>query len=140
MDDHFHLFLPCIIIIVDMNPSCSHNTVAGQELCYFCHQRNKRNVYIDISDEKKARELQYEKILQDYQDKKRLLASARDREVKKVSGLFAKDASSHNFSRGQSKVSIKNCHDIIIILLSIILAESSKRQWYISCEYMLLKE
>ena len=90
-----------------MNSSCSHDMPAGQELCYFCHQQNKRNVYIDISDEKKARELQYEKILHNYQSKKQSLARVQEREAKKVSKFFAKNASSHNFGLLQKKVSIK---------------------------------
>lgn len=93
-----------LLMITGSNP-CSHDTIAGQELCYFCHQRSKKNVYVDISAEKKARDLQYERILQEYQDKKHSLASAKEHEAKRVSKSFAKDTSSLNFKSFVQKVS-----------------------------------
>lgn len=95
-----------VLCTTEIHSSCSHDMLAGQELCYFCHQQNKRNVYVDVSDEKKARELQYEKILREYQDKKQSLARVQEREAKRFSKFFAKDASSHNFGLLQKKVSI----------------------------------
>jgi methionine salvage enolase-phosphatase E1 len=68
-------------------------------------------VYVDVSEEMKMKELQYQKILQEYQGKKRSLTAAREREAKKVSDLFAKDASSHNFRLLQRKVCMKSYHD-----------------------------
>lgn len=79
---------------------------------------------MDISEEKKARELQYEKILHDYQSKKHSLASAKEREARKTSELFAKDASSHNLGRLQRKVSA-TCYNLLRSF--VILLESSKR-------------
>lgn len=60
---------------------------------------------MNVSDEKKARDLQYEKVLHDYQEKKRHLTLAKEREAHKVFELYAKDASSYNFDIAQKKVS-----------------------------------
>lgn len=94
-----------MFVIDKLHEQCSRNTTPGQELCYFCHQRNKRNVYVDISEEKKAKELQYEKILHEYQDKKHHLTVANDVKAKKMSQLYAEDAATYNFELAQKKVS-----------------------------------
>ena len=36
--------------------TCSHESTAGQELCYLCHQRALRNVPVDMSKEREALE------------------------------------------------------------------------------------
>lgn len=87
----------------NLNPPCSRDR---EELCYFCHQRNKRNIYTDVSEEKKKREQQYEKILHDYQDKKRRLTTAKEMDAKKRSQHYAKDASRYNFEVARRKVSV----------------------------------
>lgn len=46
--------------------SCSHQN-AGQELCYLCHQRQKRNVPVYLSEEVKRREKEEAQILSQYQ-------------------------------------------------------------------------
>ena len=93
------------IILLLLDSLCGHRGDSAQVLCYFCHQRNKRNIYVDTSTERKATEINYEKVLHDYQEKKHSLASAKERKAKKTSGLFAKDASLHNYKRSQEKVS-----------------------------------
>lgn len=46
--------------------SCGHHG-AGQELCYLCHQRAKRNVPIYLHEEKRHREAEEQQLLQQYQ-------------------------------------------------------------------------
>lgn len=75
-------------------------------MCYLCHQRDKRNQFIDVSEEKRLRELQYEKLLKEYQDRECRLALAKDREAKKISELFAKEAKLYNFDIAQRKVCV----------------------------------
>lgn len=48
---------------------CGHRN-AGQELCYLCHQRAKKNVYVSFTDERKKRETEEDKLLQQYQQLK----------------------------------------------------------------------
>ena len=88
-------------IIENWNPQDAEE---GQELCYLCHQRSRRNVHVDISDAKRAKESAYEKILHEYQDRKHCLASAKEHEARKISELFAKDTSLHNFRDFEKKV------------------------------------
>lgn len=46
--------------------SCGHHG-AGQELCYLCHQRSKRNVPIYLHEEKRQKEAEEQQLLQQYQ-------------------------------------------------------------------------
>lgn len=45
---------------------CGHHG-AGQELCYLCHQRAKRNVPVYLHEEKRIREAEESKLLEQYQ-------------------------------------------------------------------------
>lgn len=47
--------------------SCGHPSSAGQELCYLCHQRSRRNVPVSFTDELRRRELEEDRLLQAYQ-------------------------------------------------------------------------
>jgi Cft2 family RNA processing exonuclease len=58
---------------------CGHQG-AGQELCYLCHQRAKRNVPIYLHEEKRIREAEEAKLLEQYQHN-RDLDEQRKREV-----------------------------------------------------------
>ena len=46
--------------------SCGHPN-AGQELCYLCHQRERRNVPVSFNEERKRREQEEDQLLQHYQ-------------------------------------------------------------------------
>lgn len=48
--------------------SCCHTS--GQELCYLCHQRQRRNVPISFAEEKSKAEQEQDRILQQYQQMK----------------------------------------------------------------------
>lgn len=64
---------------VPMTP-CGHHG-AGQELCYLCHQRAKRNVPVYLHEERRIREAEEAKLLEQYQHN-RDLDEQRKREVK----------------------------------------------------------
>ncbi|CAF4632566.1 unnamed protein product [Rotaria sp. Silwood1] len=68
--------------------TCGHHG-AGQELCYLCHQRAKRNIPIYLHEEKRIREAEEAKLLEQYQhdrdldeQNKREMAMKADREEK----------------------------------------------------------
>lgn len=46
--------------------ACSHQN-AGQELCYLCHQRQRRNVPVYLHEETKRREKEESQLLAQYQ-------------------------------------------------------------------------
>ncbi|KAL8620974.1 hypothetical protein ACOMHN_035910 [Nucella lapillus] len=46
--------------------ACGHPQ-AGQELCYLCHQRARRNIPVSFTEERKKREEEEERLLQQYQ-------------------------------------------------------------------------
>ncbi|XP_046583248.1 LOW QUALITY PROTEIN: coiled-coil domain-containing protein 81-like [Haliotis rubra] len=46
--------------------SCGHPH-AGQELCYLCHQRARRNVPVSFVEERRRREVEEDRLLQQYQ-------------------------------------------------------------------------
>ncbi|CAF0727510.1 unnamed protein product [Didymodactylos carnosus] len=75
-------------------PVCGHHG-AGQELCYLCHQRAKRNIPVYMQEEKKIREAEEEQLLQQYkhnQDmeefKQREIKMKADREEKQKIAAF----------------------------------------------------
>jgi len=45
--------------------SCGHSD-AGQELCYLCHQRAQRNVYVSFAEERRRREEEEDQLLHDF--------------------------------------------------------------------------
>ncbi|CAF1042699.1 unnamed protein product [Adineta steineri] len=47
---------------------CGHHG-AGQELCYLCHQRSKRNVPVYLNEERRIRDAEETKLLEIYRDK-----------------------------------------------------------------------
>ena len=53
-----------------VNYRCSHSDRAGQELCYLCHQRSQKNVPIYFAEERRQRELEEDRLLQQYQQQK----------------------------------------------------------------------
>lgn len=46
--------------------ACGHRN-AGQELCYLCHQRERRNIPIFLKEERKKREAEEDRLLDEYQ-------------------------------------------------------------------------
>ena len=49
--------------------ACGHLS-AGQELCYLCHQRARRNIPVSFTEERKRREEEEDRLLQQYQTMK----------------------------------------------------------------------
>ncbi|PFX34631.1 Coiled-coil domain-containing protein 81 [Stylophora pistillata] len=49
---------------------CIHSERAGQELCYLCHQRSQKNIPIYFAEERRQRELEQDRLLQQYQEQK----------------------------------------------------------------------
>jgi nucleoid DNA-binding protein len=58
--------------------NCSHGPQTGQELCYLCHQREARNIPVSFAEERRARELYEDRLLQHYQQQRDSLAIARE--------------------------------------------------------------
>lgn len=48
-------------------PSACGHPNAGQELCYLCHQRARRNVPVSFTEERNRREEEEDRLLQQYQ-------------------------------------------------------------------------
>ncbi|XP_063675495.1 coiled-coil domain-containing protein 81-like isoform X2 [Bolinopsis microptera] len=49
----------------ELAAGCKHNS--GQELCYLCHQRQRRNIPISFTEEKAKAEQELDRVLQQYQ-------------------------------------------------------------------------
>lgn len=59
---------------------CSHHHSAGQELCYLCHQRERRNIPVYLNEEVKQKEKEESQILAQYQHLKDLEKQLKDEE------------------------------------------------------------
>jgi hypothetical protein len=46
--------------------ACGHNN-AGQELCYLCHQRARRNVFLNLAEERRRKEEEESQLLKEFQ-------------------------------------------------------------------------
>ncbi|XP_078323683.1 coiled-coil domain-containing protein 81-like isoform X2 [Crassostrea virginica] len=64
--------------------ACGHPN-AGQELCYLCHQRARRNIPVNFTEERRRREAEEDKLLQQFQYMKDAEDTLKDQE-----GLLAK--------------------------------------------------
>lgn len=53
-------------VLTPPGSACGHSN-AGQELCYLCHQRARRNVPVSFTEERKKREDDEDRLLQQYQ-------------------------------------------------------------------------
>ena len=53
------------ILKKNVNDKCNHNS--GQELCYLCHQRRRRNIPISFTEEKKRKEAHQDRLIVEYQ-------------------------------------------------------------------------
>jgi hypothetical protein len=60
------MFSQQLMEIFFLASACGHAN-AGQELCYLCHQRARRNIPVSFTVERKKREKEEDKLLQDYQ-------------------------------------------------------------------------
>ncbi|PAA79508.1 hypothetical protein BOX15_Mlig016345g3, partial [Macrostomum lignano] len=88
--------------------SCGH-AGAGQELCYVCHQRARRNIPVSFAEELKRREKEEDQLLHAYnemRDKERILKEqesllAKRHDAQKVSAFNLGIAEAQKDSRGQ---------------------------------------
>ena len=63
-------------------------------------------MYVDVSDIKKERERQCERILEEYRSRRDRLAIARESKSKRTIDLYKKDASSYNLDATLKKVTV----------------------------------
>lgn len=67
-------------LIPKQQPSACGHYNAGQELCYLCHQRSRRNVPVYIHEETRQKELEETQLLMQYQSLKDLDKQLKDEE------------------------------------------------------------
>uniref|UniRef100_A0A3Q3GS49 CCDC81 HU domain-containing protein n=1 Tax=Labrus bergylta TaxID=56723 RepID=A0A3Q3GS49_9LABR len=86
-----------------VNVSCSGHTRAGQELCYLCMQRAKRNVPVYLRKQQEAEEKAQEKLLllQEQQRDKQLMQEEQERLNEQRE--HAKQVSTFNLQRNKEK-------------------------------------
>ncbi len=63
--------------------ACGHHN-AGQELCYLCHQRNRRNMPVYLHEEVRQKELEEDQILMQYQSLKDMEKLLKDEEKRNI--------------------------------------------------------
>ena len=81
--------------------TCSHSSSAGQELCYLCHQRAFRNVPVDATKDKNDHEKHEDKMLLEYQQRKDLLALAKEQAARMKTIGFNREMASFNLEAAQ---------------------------------------
>ncbi|CAI9614438.1 unnamed protein product, partial [Staurois parvus] len=58
------------ILRTTTSPACLDHCRAGQELCYLCLQRAQKNIPVYFTEERKLKDKEEERILQQYQHMK----------------------------------------------------------------------
>ncbi len=90
--------------------TCSHSGPSGQELCYLCHQRAQRNVPVDVSEDRRVREIFDDHMLQNYRHQKDLVALAKELMAKSNNRAYNKQVASKNLEVAQvQQVCIMHC-------------------------------
>eukprot|EP00795_Rhopilema_esculentum_P017226 gene17226-8778_t len=74
--------------------NCLHD--AGQELCYLCYQRERRNVPIYLHEERRKKELEEDRLLQQYQHIKDYEAILKDQDAKAANRAEAQKVAAFN--------------------------------------------
>lgn len=59
--------------------SCGHSN-SGQELCYLCHQRARRNVAISFAEERRRKEKEHDELLRQFQEAKATAENIKEQE------------------------------------------------------------
>lgn len=104
---HIHIHIHSLAPRLSVRPStCSHLTPVGQELCYLCHQRALRNIPIDVTQERREKERTEDKMLQEYQHQRDLLALAREQAIRKRNCQYNREIASFNLDAAKKKVYI----------------------------------
>ncbi|XP_045197677.2 coiled-coil domain-containing protein 81-like isoform X3 [Mercenaria mercenaria] len=67
-------------VLTPPGSACGHPN-AGQELCYLCHQRARRNIPVSFAEERKKREDEEDRLLQQYQYMKDAENTLEDQEM-----------------------------------------------------------
>ena len=93
-----------IHIVPSVRPStCSHESSAGQELCYVCHQREARNIPLYVAREKAELEKRRNQLLFEYRHRKDLQEMARVQAMKTKNRLMHKDMALFNLDKADKK-------------------------------------
>ncbi|XP_072119452.1 coiled-coil domain-containing protein 81-like isoform X3 [Mobula birostris] len=94
--------------------ACSDHCRAGQELCYLCMQRALKNFPIDISESRRRKELEEEKLLQQYQQMKSQEAIFQEQCEMLAGREYNQKISAFNIGVAEAKKRRKNskCKDV----------------------------
>ena len=67
--------------------SCGHSN-SGQELCYLCHQRARRNVAISFAEERRRKEKEHDELLRQFQEAKAIAENIKE-QVREINSKFS---------------------------------------------------
>ena len=91
---------------------CSHSNKAGQELCYLCHQRNRKNIPIYLTEEIKRREQENDKCLTQYQHTKDLNAVLREQAKQLTNRKINQETAAFNIGVAEAIKEKKNARSL----------------------------
>eukprot|EP00794_Sanderia_malayensis_P000560 gene560-1217_t len=86
--------------------SCIHD--AGQELCYLCYQRQRRNIPVYLHEERRKKEQEEDRLLQQYQHLKDYDAILKDQNTKAVNREEAQKIAAFNLGTSEAIKGKKN--------------------------------
>lgn len=86
----------------EISACCDHHD-AGQEICYLCHQRAQRNVYIPFKKEKAKMSVEEDNLLQNYQFMKNTEEALKEKEKKEFLRQELKDMQKMNQEMAQMR-------------------------------------
>ncbi|CAH1225498.1 CCDC81 [Branchiostoma lanceolatum] len=67
-------------VLAPPRTACSEHTGSGGDMCYLCYQRASRNIPVSFSEERRRKELEQDRLLQQYQHMRDTEAIAKEQE------------------------------------------------------------
>ncbi len=77
------------------------------DLCYICDDRDKRNVFLDFTAEKKRRQKEYDDMMWDYQRKTKEMGNLKDSLCRKRWYDYNKGQAAFNWDKATKQVRIR---------------------------------
>ncbi|XP_052829240.1 coiled-coil domain-containing protein 81 [Octopus bimaculoides] len=90
---------------------CDHHG-SGQEICYLCHQREQRNVYMPFTEEKARRDKEEDLLLRKYSEMKNTEHLLQEKEKKALLKRELHDMQKSNFEVAEMKHARKKERDV----------------------------
>lgn len=90
--------------------SCGHSN-SGQELCYLCHQRARRNVVVSFAEERRRQEEEENRLLSDFQQYRDAVDMHKEQEKLLAKRHESQKTATYNLTAGEAHTAVNRAKD-----------------------------